>query len=234
MSAVAVIGAGYAGLTTAACFASMGHQVTCGDVDEGLISSLREGVVPGVEPGLADLVRSGLEQGRLAFVVGPAAAVAGCEFAYLCLPTPEGPDGSPDLSDIRSAANEIRLLLRSESIVVVKATVPVGTTRVVEQILRRDDVRVASNPEFQREGSAVHDFLHPDRIIIGSDDTAAAFRVASLFDQLRAPLLLTDPTSAETINMPRTRSWRPRCRSSTPSPTSVTSLAPTCATSSWA
>ena len=132
-------------------------------------------------------------------MVGAAAAVADCEFAYLCVPTPQAPDGSADLSYIRSAAAEIGPLLPTEAIVVNKSTVPVGSTRVVEEVLGRDDVRVVSNPEFLREGSAVHDFLHPDRVVIGSDDQAAAFRVASLFDPLRAQLLITDPASAETI-----------------------------------
>ena len=199
MSNVAVIGAGYVGLTTAACFASIGHRVTCADIDEDKVAGLKEGVVPIVEAGLAELVRAGLDTGRLSFVVGAAAAVADCEFAYLCVPTPQAADGSADLSYIRSAAAEIGPLLPAEAIVVNKSTVPVGSTRVVEEVLGRDDVRVVSNPEFLREGSAVHDFLNPDRVVIGSDDYAAAFRVAGLFDSLRPQLLITDPASAETI-----------------------------------
>ncbi|HEX7276465.1 MAG TPA: nucleotide sugar dehydrogenase [Acidimicrobiales bacterium] len=199
MSEIAVIGAGYVGLTTAACFASIGHTVTCADIDEDRIAGLNEGVVPIVEAGLAELVRTGLDTGRLRFVVGASAAVGSCEFAYLCVPTPQAMDGSADLSYIRSVAAEIGPLLPSEAIVVNKSTVPVGSTRVVEDVLGRDDIRVVSNPEFLREGSAVYNFLHPDRIVIGSDDQAAAFRVASLFDPLRAQLLITDPASAETI-----------------------------------
>ncbi|MEA2973219.1 MAG: UDPglucose 6-dehydrogenase [Actinomycetota bacterium] len=194
-----MIGAGYVGLTTAACFASIGHTVTCADIDADRIDALNDGLVPIVEAGLVELVRAGLDTGRLRFVVGAAAAVHDCEFAYLCVPTPQSPDGSADLSYIRSAAAEIGPLLPSEAIVVNKSTVPVGSTRVVEEVLGRDDVRVVSNPEFLREGSAVHDFLNPDRVVIGSDDQAAAFRVASLFDPLRAQLLITDPASAETI-----------------------------------
>ncbi|MEA2825978.1 MAG: UDPglucose 6-dehydrogenase, partial [Actinomycetota bacterium] len=199
VSTIAVIGAGYVGLTTAACFASMGHTVICADIDADRIASLNEGLVPIVEAGLSELVRAGLDTGRLRFVVGAAAAVADCEFAYLCVPTPQSPDGSADLSFIRSVAAEIGPVLPTEAIVVNKSTVPVGSTRVVEEVLGRDDVRVVSNPEFLREGSAVHDFLNPDRVVIGSDDQAAAFRVASLFDSLRAQLLITDPASAETI-----------------------------------
>jgi len=196
---IAVIGAGYVGLTTASCFASMGHRVVCADIDQDRIAALNEGQVPIVEAGLSELVRSGLEGGLLTFVVGAAAAVADCEFAYLCVPTPQGPDGSADLSYIRSVAAEIGPLLPTEAVVVNKSTVPVGSTRVVEEVLGRDDIKVVSNPEFLREGSAVHDFLNPDRVVIGSADQAAAFRVASLFDPLRAHLLITDPASAETI-----------------------------------
>ncbi len=199
MSHIAVVGAGYVGLTTAACFSSMGHTVVCADIDERRIADLNDGIVPIVEAGLPELVRAGLDSGTLRFVVGASAAVASCEFAYLCVPTPQAPDGSADLSYIRSAATEIGPLLPTEAIVVNKSTVPVGSTRVVEEVLGRNDVWVVSNPEFLREGSAVHDFLNPDRVVIGSDDQAAAFRVASLFDPLRAQLLITDPASAETI-----------------------------------
>src|SRR5207244_7877172 len=113
--------------------------------------------------------------------------------------TPQGADGSADMSYIQAAAREIGPVLDAEAVVINKSTVPVGSTRVVEGALQRDDVFVVSNPEFLREGSAVHDCLHPDRIVIGSDDQAAAIRVANLFDQIQAPLIVTDPSSAETI-----------------------------------
>ncbi|MCA1656376.1 MAG: UDP-glucose/GDP-mannose dehydrogenase family protein, partial [Actinobacteria bacterium] len=199
MSTVAVIGAGYVGLTTAACFAHMGHRVTCADVVADKVERLSRGDIPILEAGLPELVREGLDGGRLSFVLGAPAAVEGCEFVYLCVPTPQAPDGSADLSYIRQAAADIGPLLAPESVVVNKSTVPVGSTRVVEEVLGRDDVSVVSNPEFMREGSAVHDFLHPDRIVIGSDDQAAAAKVAALFSALRAPVIVTDPASAETI-----------------------------------
>src|ERR671912_1496226 len=135
--------------------------------------------IPILEAGLDNLVREGVQDGRLTFVVGAASAVADCEFAYLCVPTPQGADGSADLSYIEAAAREIGPVLPSEAVVVNKSTVPVGATRGVERVLRRDDVVVVSNPEFLREGSAVHDFLNPDRIVIGSDDQSAAVRVAA-------------------------------------------------------
>src|SRR5205814_9073743 len=124
----------------------------------------------------------------LQFFLGAAGPAATSEFVYLCVPTPQGSDGSADLSYIEAAAREIGPVLPSEAVVINKSTVPVGSTRVVEQALGREDVFVVSNPEFLREGSAVHDFLNPDRIVIGSDDQAAAIRVASLFEGLQAPL----------------------------------------------
>jgi len=199
MAEIAVIGAGYVGLTTAACFSHLGHDVTCADIDEARIAQLTRGEIPIVEAGLGALVRDGLEGGRLSFVVGAANAVSSAEFAYLCVPTPQDDDGAADLSYIEAAAREIGPRLPSEAVVVNKSTVPVGSTRVVERVLGRDDVVVVSNPEFLREGSAVHDFLNPDRIVIGSDDQSAAVRVASLYIGVTAPIIVTDPPSAETI-----------------------------------
>jgi UDPglucose 6-dehydrogenase len=199
MAQVAVIGAGYVGLTTAACFSQLGHDVVCADIDVARIEGLSRGEVPIVEAGLDVIVREGLEGGRLRFVVGAANAARHAEFAYLCVPTPQDGDGSADLSYIEAAAREIGPVLPSEAIVVNKSTVPVGSTRVVERVLGRDDVGVVSNPEFLREGSAVHDFLNPDRIVVGSDDQAAAVRVASLYIGVTAPIIVTDPPSAETI-----------------------------------
>ena len=199
MSRVAVLGAGYVGLTTAACFASLGHRVVCADIVPEKVEMLSRGEVPIFETGLTELVREGLERRRLSFVLGAAAAVVDAEFVYLCVPTPQGADGSADLSYIRAAAAEIGPLLAPGTVVVNKSTVPVGSTLVIEEVLRRDDVRVVSNPEFLREGTAVHDFLNPDRIVIGCDDQAAASRVVSLFAAVRAPVIITDPASAETI-----------------------------------
>jgi UDPglucose 6-dehydrogenase len=199
MAQIAVIGAGYVGLTTAACFASLGHEVACADIDEDRVARLNRGEIPIVEAGLDALVREGMEDGRLSFVVRAEVAARTAEFAYLCVPTPQGDDGSADLSYIEAAARQIGPVLPSEAVVVNKSTVPVGSTRAVERVLGRDDVMVVSNPEFLREGSAVHDFLNPDRIVIGSDDQSAAVRVASLYIGVTAPIIVTDPPSAETI-----------------------------------
>jgi len=199
MSKIAVIGTGYVGLTTGACFAHLGHDVICADIDEEKVARLQRGEIPILEQGLDQLVHEGIESGRLRFVLGAATAAAECEFAYLSVPTPQGADGSADLSYIDAAAREIGPVLPPDAIVVNKSTVPVGSTRVVDRALGRGDVFVVSNPEFLREGSAVQDFLHPDRVVIGADDQRAAVRVASLYVGVPAPLMVTDPASAETI-----------------------------------
>ena len=196
---VAVIGTGYVGLTTGACLAHLGHTVVCADIDADKIAKLRDGIIPIVELGLAELVTEGIASGRLSFVVGSVEAAKNCEVAFLCVPTPQGEDGSADLSYVQRASEEISAALPFEAIVVNKSTVPVGSTKVVEKALKRPDVKVVSNPEFLREGSAVQDFLKPDRVVVGSDDQAAAMKVASLYDGLSTRVIITDPASAETI-----------------------------------
>ena len=198
-STIAVIGTGYVGLTTGTCLAHLGHTVICVDVDAEKVACLQRGEVPILEQGLDELVQEGLRSGNLTFTTDTAAAVKASEFVYLCVPTPQGEDGSADLSYIQEAATQIGPHLQPEAIVVNKSTVPVGSTRVVGAALGRGDVYVVSNPEFLREGSAVQDFLHPDRVVIGCDDQAAAVRLASLYLSLAAPLMVTDPASAETI-----------------------------------
>ena len=199
MTRIAVIGTGYVGLTTGACFAHLGHEVVCADIDAVKVERLSRGEIPIVEHGLELLVQQGLSSGRLSFVLGAANAVTNCEIAFLCVPTPQGDDGSADLSYVEAAAAQIAEALPYEAIVVNKSTVPVGSTKVVERVLRRPDVRVVSNPEFLREGSAVDDFLKPDRVVVGCEDRAAAIAVGALYDSVRAQVIITDPASAETI-----------------------------------
>jgi UDPglucose 6-dehydrogenase len=199
MSRVAVIGTGYVGLTTGAYLAHIGHRVVCADVLEEKVARLSQGDVPIFEVGLAELVRAGLDSGLLRFVVGSEAAVVGAEFVFLCLPTPQGAGGAADLSFIEAEAERLGPLLDPGTVVVNKSTVPVGSTRMVERGLGRGDVFVVSNPEFLREGSAVHDCLNPDRIVIGADSAAAATRVAGLYERINAPVLVTDPASSELI-----------------------------------
>jgi UDPglucose 6-dehydrogenase len=196
---IAVVGSGYVGLTTGACLASLGHRVVCADVDAGKVARLATGEVSILEPGLPELVSQGLAAGRLEFVVGAAAAVAEAEVVFLCVPTPMGSGGAADLSAVEAVAAEIRSLLPAGCVVVNKSTVPVGTAARTAQLLGRPDVAVVSNPEFLREGSAVQDFLNPDRIVVGCDAQDAAERVAALYARLGAPTVLTDAASAEMV-----------------------------------
>jgi UDPglucose 6-dehydrogenase len=199
MSKVAVIGTGYVGLTTGACLAHLGHDVVCADIDEAKIELLTAGRIPIFEQGLEALVGEGLAGRRLRFVVGAANAVGDAEFVFLCVQTPQGADGSADLRFVEQASADIGPALVNGAVVITKSTVPVGSARVVEQALARPDVAVVSNPEFLREGQAVQDCLHPDRVVIGCDDQAAAARVAALYQRLSVPVMVTDPTTAETI-----------------------------------
>ncbi|WP_158841324.1 UDP-glucose dehydrogenase family protein [Saccharothrix deserti] len=198
---ISVVGAGYVGLTTSACLAALGHRVVCGDIDENKVEQLRAGRIGILEPRLAGLVRAGLDSGRLEFVVGARAAVArpafNPEVVFLCVPTPMRADGAVDVSIMDAVVAEIRDVLPVGVVLAVKSTVPVGTAVRVGSLLERDDVAVVSNPEFLREGSAVRDFLNPDRVVIGSGDRAAAARVANLYGALAAPEVLTDTASAE-------------------------------------
>ena len=194
-----VVGTGYVGLTTGACFAHLGHHVVCGDVDERKVTMLNDGHIPIVEEGLEAIVNESRAAGLLEFVLGAEAAAEGADIVFLCVPTPQGDDGSADLSYIETAAAQIAPVLRPGAVVVNKSTVPVGSTLAVERVLQRDDVFVVSNPEFLREGTAVRDFLHPDRVVIGSANRGAAERVAELYATIDTPILITDPASAETI-----------------------------------
>jgi UDPglucose 6-dehydrogenase len=199
MSRVAVIGAGYVGLVTAACLADLGHDVSCADIVAERVAMLSRGEIPVVEAGLDQMVRESLATGRLRFVLGASAAVADREFIFLCLPTPESHDGSADMSHILEVARQIGPQMSRGSVMINKSTVPVGSTCTIQQVLGRDDIPVVANPEFLREGTAVRDCQHPDRIVIGSDDEETAIRVARLFEGTDAPLEITTPSSAETI-----------------------------------
>jgi UDPglucose 6-dehydrogenase len=196
---VCVVGAGYVGLTSASCLAQLGHTVVGIDVDAIKVDRLNNGVIPIVEEGLEAITQQMLDAKRLVFQHGYSDSIKAAEFIFLCVPTPQDEDGSADLTYIREAATSLMPYLASGSIIVNKSTVPVGSTLVVEEIVRRDDIFVVSNPEFLREGSAVHDFLHPDRIVVGSSNKKAARRVADLYQSLNAQVIICDPASAETI-----------------------------------
>jgi UDPglucose 6-dehydrogenase len=196
---VAVIGAGYVGLTTAACLAHLGYKVVAVDVDADKVDRMQRGEPPIFEEGLTALMAEGIGSGLLSFTTDFAEATSEAGFVFLCVPTPQGADGAADLRFVEQAAVQIAPHLQSGAVVVTKSTVPVGSVGVVVNALSRPDTAVVSNPEFLREGSAVHDCLNPDRVVIGSDDRSAAERLAALYAPLGAPVLITDPASSETI-----------------------------------
>lgn len=198
-SRIAVVGTGYVGLTTGSCLAHLGHQVTCIDTNQAKIDLIESGVMPISEDGLAQIVAEGRGAGRLQFTSDVESGVTGAEFVLLCVPTPQAADGSADLSFIEAAARSIGPHLAPDTVIINKSTVPVGSTRVVADAVGRDDVHVVSNPEFLREGHAVSDFLNPERVVVGAESEEVAFRVAALHLRLSAPLLVTDPASAELI-----------------------------------
>lgn len=199
MSRIAIVGTGYVGLTTGAVMAHLGHTVVCADIDEAKVQRLNRAELHIYEQGLQELVVEGLRTGRLRFVVGAAEAASTCEFAFLCVQTPQGDEGEADLTWVLAAARELAGVLPAGATVINKSTVPVGTAGLVGAAIGRDDVVVASNPEFLREGSAVADCLHPDRIVVGAPSQQAASAVAALYVGIDAPVVLTDVTSAEMI-----------------------------------
>lgn len=199
MAVVAVLGVGYVGLTTSACFASLGHKVIAADIDQAKIDALNRGVCPIVEDGLKSLITEGIANGCLTFVANNQQAVSGAEFVFICLPTPQGVNGVADTTIVQSVAEEISKFVGTNAVIITKSTVPVGSTVVIEHKLQRSDVFVVSNPEFLREGSAVFDFMNPDRIVIGSQSDVASNRVADLYAGINAKIVITDPASAETI-----------------------------------
>jgi UDPglucose 6-dehydrogenase len=197
---VAVIGAGYVGLTLSACLALLGHEVECADKSLERVAELAAGRVQIVEEGLTELVEQMLASGRLRFGGDNALAATGAEFVFLCLPTPADADGWADLSFVRAVAVEIGPYLRPGATVITKSTVPVGTSEIVATALARSDVHVASNPEFLAEGRAVEDCLFPDRIVIGASSGTVARNVADLYGPVGySRSIFTDLASAELI-----------------------------------
>ena len=204
---IAIIGTGYVGLVSGACFSDFGHDVVCVDKDETKIGALEQGVMPIFEPGLDLLVARNVAAGRLAFTSQLAAGVKGAEAIFIAVGTPSRRgDGHADLSYVYGAAREIGALLDGPTVVVTKSTVPVGTGDEVERLLREvapdATVSVCSNPEFLREGAAIEDFKRPDRIVIGVEDDRARDIMQEIYRPLylnRAPLMFTSRRSAELI-----------------------------------
>jgi UDPglucose 6-dehydrogenase len=204
---VAMIGAGYVGLVSGACIADFGHQVICIDKDLTKLEALQRGEIPIFEPGLHDLVRSNAKAGRLSFSIEVEEAVRAAEVVFIAVGTPSRRgDGHADLSYVFEAAREIAPALNGFTVVITKSTVPVGTGDEVERIIREvrpdADFAVVSNPEFLREGAAIHDFKHPDRIVVGTDEERAKNVVSEIYRPLslnQAPILFTSRRTAELI-----------------------------------
>jgi UDPglucose 6-dehydrogenase len=204
---VAMIGTGYVGLVSGACFADFGHEVTCVDKDKAKIAALARGEMPIYEPGLNDLVAINTRAGRLKFTSELAPAVAAADAVFIAVGTPSRRgDGHADLSFVHAAAREIAQALDGFTVVITKSTVPVGTGDEVERIIREErpdaDCAVVSNPEFLREGAAIRDFKHPDRIVVGSTEERARAVMNELYRPLylnRAPIMFTDRRTAELI-----------------------------------
>jgi len=204
---IAMIGSGYVGLVSGACFADFGHRVTCVDKDAEKVDSLARGVMPIYEQDLEDLVARNLREGRLTFTSGLAEAVRGAQAVFIAVGTPSRRgDGHADLSYVYSAAREIATAIGDFTVVITKSTVPVGTGDEVEIIIRKArpdaDFAVVSNPEFLREGSAIQDFKHPDRIVVGTEDARAKAVIAELYRPLylnAAPILYVGRRTAELV-----------------------------------
>ncbi|HOW92610.1 MAG TPA: UDP-glucose/GDP-mannose dehydrogenase family protein, partial [Anaerolineaceae bacterium] len=205
MSKICVIGTGYVGLVTGTCFADLGNEVTCLDIDKERIDDLKAGKMPIYEPGLEQLVKQNVAADRLFFSTEYKEALNGAEYAFIAVGTPSGSDGEADLKYVRSAAEAIADHVKESILVINKSTVPVGTGDwVADMINRRRDgnplqFSVVSNPEFLREGSAINDFMNPDRVVLGSVDRAAAEMVAQLYQPLRCNIMITDLRTAEMI-----------------------------------
>ena len=201
---IAMIGTGYVGLVSGACFADFGHRVCCVDKDISKIDGLNDGIMPIWEPGLEALVRSNGARGRLTFTTDLAAAVKDAEAVFIAVGTPaRRGDGHADLTFVFDAVRELSKFIRPGAVVVTKSTVPVGTGDRIEEILAEEGVRevsVASNPEFLREGAAIADFKHPDRIVVGAEDERAQDVLREIYRPLflnRAPILITGRRTAE-------------------------------------
>lgn len=202
MHKIAVIGVGYVGLVTSTCFAQLGNKVIGVDIDDQKIANLKQGIIPIYEDGLTEMVKKNLKSGNLSFTTDFKTAVKNSDIIFIAVGTPPLPDGSVDLSYVKSAAESIGKSMNGYKVVIDKSTVPIGTGDVVKNIIRRvykGDFDVVSNPEFLREGSAVADFMNPDRIVVGSDSQKAKDIVNQLYASQNSPIVNTDIKTAELI-----------------------------------
>ncbi|MEM5016217.1 UDP-glucose/GDP-mannose dehydrogenase family protein [Metabacillus indicus] len=201
---VSVAGTGYVGLVTGVCLAEIGHRVTCVDIDEQKIAKLTQGISPIYEPGLEELMKKNHEAGRLDFTTDSAQAYGESDVIFIAVGTPENEDGSANLTYVNAAAGQMAKQLKKDVVVAVKSTVPVGTNEHVLNVINQHKpmsvkVEVVSNPEFLREGSAIHDTFHGDRIVVGSETQSAGDLLEELYKPLGIPVVRTDIRSAEMI-----------------------------------
>ncbi len=201
---IAVAGTGYVGLVTGVVFADLGNEVVCVDIDPAKVDAINKGQSPIYEPGLDELLQRNLEEGRISATTDLAQATRATEVIFICVGTPPTETGEPDLKYVDAVAATIGQALNGYKIIVNKSTVPVGTGDRVRRIIEQHrtephEFDVVSNPEFLREGSAVHDTLHPDRIVIGADNLRAAMKILELYAPLECPMLITNLATAEII-----------------------------------
>ncbi len=204
MKQITVIGVGYVGLVTAACFSDLGNEVVALDINKERIAGLKRGEMPIYEPGLEELVQRNVKAGRISFTTSYKEALKNAEFVFICVATPSGVDGEADLKHVAAASRDIAKNMSKPLIVINKSTVPVGTGDWVADIIKQHqpkpiDFSVVSCPEFLREGSAIPDFMNPHRTVLGSLDEEAADMVAQLHLPLRSPIVITDLRTAEMI-----------------------------------
>ena len=199
MKNIAVIGAGYVGLTTAACFAKMGHHVVLSEIDHAKAELVRAGISPIFEDGLSELLSNVVASGHLSVTEDNLEAASNSDLVFICLPTPQDVDGSANTNVVFDVIGSISSALTSRSILITKSTMPIGSVRKIQDLVKNTGAIVAANPEFLREGTAVQDTLHPERVVIGCDDRNAADRIAKLYVSLNSQVFITDPQSAELI-----------------------------------
>jgi UDPglucose 6-dehydrogenase len=201
---ICIVGSGHVGLVTGACLADLGNKVVCMDDDESKIASLKKGQIPFYEPELDSVVQRNVSAGRLSFTIDATDGVRRAKVIFICVGTPQGPDGAADLSYVEAAAKRVAEAMDGYRAIVDKSTVPVKTGGWVKRTVKLNnrqehDFDVISNPEFLREGKAVHDFMHPDRIVIGVESERAAQLMTELYQPLKAPMIVTNIETAELI-----------------------------------
>ncbi|WP_328588900.1 UDP-glucose dehydrogenase family protein [Niallia nealsonii] len=202
MMKIAVIGTGYVGLSTGVCLAEIGHTVTCIDIDQKKIQHLQKGIPPFYEPGIGEMIMNNVNKTKLFFSSSHRDGVAGADIVIIAVGTPQREDGSCNLTFLEQAAIDSAPYLEKESIFVIKSTVPIGTNETIQKLIEsrfQKKVQIVSNPEFLRQGSAIFDTMHPDRIVIGSENKDASEKIAEMYRPLNAPILITSIRSAEMI-----------------------------------